>query len=128
MGDSLIEDDHLNHARRLELKARNKGIKLMLPDDFIFADSYSAGALTSIIPQADTLEKGRVPAGWMSLDHGDQTILNIVTTFKSARTFFWNGPIGAEELLSYSYASHSVAALAAALGETNGSNSVLTLL
>eukprot|EP00467_Chlorarachnion_reptans_P009024 CAMPEP_0114501572 /NCGR_PEP_ID=MMETSP0109-20121206/8567_1 /TAXON_ID=29199 /ORGANISM="Chlorarachnion reptans, Strain CCCM449" /LENGTH=474 /DNA_ID=CAMNT_0001679305 /DNA_START=382 /DNA_END=1806 /DNA_ORIENTATION=- len=119
MGDSLVEDDHLNHARRLELKARNKGIKLMLPDDFIFADSYSAGALTSIIPQGDTTEKGRVPAGWMSLDHGDQTILNIMTTFKSARTFFWNGPIGAEELLSYSYGSHCVGALASALGEMN---------
>jgi len=118
-GDSLVEDDMLNHARRLELKARNKGIKLLLPDDFLYADSYSLKSLTSSLPYNDLGEKGRVPAGWMCLDHGDLTVLNIVTQFKTARTFFWNGPIGAEELDSFAYSSHSVAALASALGASN---------
>eukprot|EP00466_Bigelowiella_natans_P011214 jgi/Bigna1/92373/estExt_fgenesh1_pm.C_180007 len=80
-------------SRRLELKARNKGIKLIFPDDFLFADTYSVKALTSILPYSELGEKGRVPAGWMVLDHGDLSVLNIVTQFKSARTFFWNGPM-----------------------------------
>nr|AAP79196.1 phosphoglycerate kinase 2 [Bigelowiella natans] len=119
IADSLAEDEYLNHARRLELKARNKGIKLIFPDDFLFADTYSVKALTSILPYSELGEKGRVPAGWMVLDHGDLSVLNIVTQFKSARTFFWNGPIGAEELDNFAYGSHAVAALASAIGAMN---------
>jgi len=119
LGDSLNEPEQYKNARRLELKARNRGIKIMYPEDFVFADGYEKGSLTTCIPFTSVEEPGHVPSGWMNLDAGESSMLYCISTIKSAETVFWNGPVGAEEVEKFAYGTHALAASLAGLADCN---------
>ena len=42
-GDSLVEDDQLELASRLEVSAKAKGVELLLPVDYVVADRFEGG-------------------------------------------------------------------------------------
>ena len=69
MGDSLVEDDKLEDARRLMAKAEAAGKPFILPVDVAVGEKFAADAEGTITtPDA-------VPEGWRILDVGPQTIL-----------------------------------------------------
>ena len=68
MGDSLVEDDKLEDARRLMAKAEAAGKPFILPVDVAVGEKFAADAEGTITtPDA-------VPEGWRILDVGPQTI------------------------------------------------------
>ena len=84
IGDSLLEDDQVDHCRTLLEQA---GDRIKLPEDLVAATSTDANAEVRTI--------GRdVPDGWMGLDIGPGTAAEFSDIVTSAGTVFWNGPMG----------------------------------
>ena len=68
VGASLVEDDQLDLARKLEKIAAEKGVKLYLASDICVADKFAADANNKIV------DVNAIPEGWMGLDIGPKTI------------------------------------------------------
>jgi phosphoglycerate kinase len=96
VGQSKVEDDLLETANELRVKARDKGVKLYLPVDCIVADQFDARAET----KRTTVQE--VPKNWMILDIGPATTMLFSEALEDARTIIWNGPMGAFEMDAFS--------------------------
>ena len=70
-GASLVEDDQLELARKLEQIAKEKGVQLYLASDVVVADKFAADAANKVV------DINNIPAGWMGLDIGPKTISDI---------------------------------------------------
>ena len=125
VGSSLHEDaDGQAVALRAKAKAAETGCELLLPSDVIAADAFSADAATQITP-AD-----QVPAGWMGLDVGPETVALYADRIRSAKTVLWNGPMGAFEMTPFAEGTRAVAeAVAECSGTTvvGGGDSVAAI-
>jgi phosphoglycerate kinase len=112
-GDSLVEEEGVELARRALAKAESSDCRLMLPVDLTLGDRFDAGAERR---EADRVE---VPDGWMGLDIGARTAAAYSEEVARAGTVFWNGPMGAFELAPFAAGTRALAeAVAAAPGTT----------
>src|SRR6185312_3055122 len=68
-----------------------EGLPVVLPVDAVAADSFDPEARTELV-RADS-----VPDGWFGLDIGPETRADFARRIASARTVFWNGPMGVFE-------------------------------
>jgi phosphoglycerate kinase len=95
MGDSLVEEDKLEDARRLMAKAEAAGKPFLLPVDVAVGEKFAADAEGTITtPDA-------VPEGWRILDVGPQTILAFGEALVDAKTIIWNGTLGVAEFPAF---------------------------
>jgi phosphoglycerate kinase len=112
-GDSLVEDEGVELARRALEKAESSDCRLLLPVDLVLGDSFDKGAERR---EVDGVE---VPGGWMGLDIGERSAAAYAEEIERAGTVFWNGPMGAFELEPFAAGTRAVAeAVAAASGTT----------
>merc|ERR1711988_793685 len=79
VGSSLVEDDQLDLAKKLEAIAAEKGIKFILPKDVVVADKFAPDANTQTV----TIDS--IPDGWMGLDNGPEATKGSRTSLQSAR-------------------------------------------
>lgn len=84
---SKVEKDKLALARTLLDKAKTKGVDVLLPVDAVVATGLDATEGTTVLV-------GAVPDGMTILDIGPRTIELFAKRFASAKTIFWNGPMG----------------------------------
>lgn len=103
IGKSLVEDDLLDEARRLLVKAEQKGVSLLLPVDVVIAAEISAEA------QIDTVDVKSIPENMMILDIGPKTVAQFKKAIFDARTIIWNGPLGVYEYEPFSHGTCEVA-------------------
>ncbi|MDD3110365.1 MAG: phosphoglycerate kinase, partial [Eubacteriales bacterium] len=103
IGKSLLEEDKLDYAREMLEKARAKGVKLLLPEDTLAADSFSNDASSKVVLS------GEIPEGWLGLDIGPKAQKAFSDAIKSARTVVWNGPMGVFELSNFASGTRAVA-------------------
>ncbi len=92
VGASKTEDDLLATALDLVQTARDKGVKLYFPVDFVVADRFAADAVVKNVTAQD------IPAGWMALDIGPASTICFQEALADVRTIVWNGPMGAFEM------------------------------
>jgi phosphoglycerate kinase len=112
-GDSLVEEEGVELARRALEKAERSRCRLLLPLDLVLGDRFE--------PAADRreLDGTDVPDGWMGLDVGPRTTEAYGREIAGAGTVFWNGPMGAFELEPFAGGTRALAeAVAAAAGTT----------
>ncbi len=102
-GKSLVEDDLIDEAKNLMKYAKEKGVDLVLPVDFIVADDFSPGANTKIV------DADHIPEEWMGLDIGPETINLLDKVIKQSKTIIWNGPAGVFEWDAFSKGTRSIA-------------------
>ncbi len=102
MQKSLVEEDKLPLARTIMEKARDRGVKLILPVDVVVASGLDAEA-------GQTVETTEVPEGQMALDIGPKTIELIRAELHRAKTVFWNGPMGLFETKAFEHGTLEVA-------------------
>jgi len=86
MGASLVETSALPLARELRERWPEK---LRLPGDLMVRLAEDAAG-----ERVRTLKSGQVPPGGAALDIGPVTRAEFAAAIKSARTLFWNGPMG----------------------------------
>lgn len=112
-GDSKIEEDRLDEAFALFDGARDV---IMLPEDHVAADAFSADAETRIV--RDDISSG------MGLDIGPATRELYAGVIADAGTVLWNGPMGVFEMKPF---AEGTLAIARALAEAteNGAQTVV---
>ena len=92
VGASKTEDDLLDTARQLLQTAKEKGVKLYFPVDFVAADRFAADAVVKNVTAQD------IPEGWMALDIGPASTICFQEALADVKTIVWNGPMGAFEM------------------------------
>jgi len=90
-GQSLVEDDYVDTAKKILEKAKENNIRILLPVDVVVADRFAPDARTKVV-SADN-----IPSDWMGLDIGPETAKNIAEVLKNSKTIIWNGPAGVFE-------------------------------
>jgi phosphoglycerate kinase len=110
IGDSLVEDDYLEEARRLMGEADER---LILPVDVVVAEAMEEGVETETVPVDD------IPAGKLGLDIGHDTVALFGGHISDARTIFWNGPMGVFEIDAFAKGTEGVAKAVADSGATS---------
>jgi phosphoglycerate kinase len=103
VGNSLLEADQIDAVRGFIEQARERGVELLLPVDFVIADAFAADANTEIV-SADA-----IPAGWMGLDIGPRTCDLFASRIADAGTVVWNGPMGVFEMEAFAAGTKAVA-------------------
>ena len=99
IGNSLVEDDLLEEANNIILKAKKLGVKFYLPVDVVAAQEFSENTTVKFIPVQE------IPKGWMGLDVGPATSRLFREALNDAQTIIWNGPMGVYEMDRYSKGS-----------------------
>jgi phosphoglycerate kinase len=102
IGKSLVEEDQIGLSLNL-LEAAKERIKFLLPSDHMAAEHKDVHAKRKIV----TNEK--IPGDWICLDIGPETIKIFSEEIQSARTIFWNGPMGVFELEPFSRGTFAIA-------------------
>jgi phosphoglycerate kinase len=105
VGESKFEEDQLDAAKRLLVAG---GDQLVLPLDAVVADGFSEDA------GRQTVAATAIPAGWMMLDVGPQTVAAFAEAVEAAGTVVWNGPLGVYEMAPFRAGTEAVARAVAA--------------
>ena len=92
IGNSLFDPAGAEIVAELVAKAKEKGVRIHLPVDFITGDAFSPTANTG----SATVESG-IPDGWEGFDCGPKTRELFAKVIASAKTIVWNGPCGVFE-------------------------------
>ncbi len=112
-GDSLVEEEGVELARKALAKLESSKCRLVLPVDLVLGRSFDADTERR---EQDGIE---VPKGWMGLDIGPRSAAAYADEIARAGTVFWNGPMGAFELAPFAGGTRVVAeAVAEAPGTT----------
>lgn len=101
IGKSLLEEDKLELAKDLLNRAKENGVEILLPVDFVVSDSFGKDAKAIIADDIDPdLE---------SLDIGPKTIELFVKALEGAKTVVWNGPMGVFEFPQFASGTNAIA-------------------
>ena len=104
VGKSLVEDDKLDAARKIEADAAARKITLALPVDHVVADKLDASAAAEVLKVGDVSIGDR-----MGLDIGPATIKAYESLLADAKTVVWNGPMGVFEIDKFAAGTNAVA-------------------
>lgn len=111
VGNSLVEDEHLETANQIMRAAQAKGVRIYLPTDVVAADRFAADAATQVTASV------QIPDGWMGLDVGPQTLESYAEVVRTAKTLLWNGPLGVFELDAFAAGTRGLGEAIAAATE-----------
>ena len=103
VGKSLLEADWLDYCKEMIQKAKDKGVKLLLPEDSVCAKEFSADA------QPVTVDSMNIPDDMMGMDIGPKAIAAYADAVKDAGTVIWNGPMGVFEFPAFAAGTKAVA-------------------
>jgi phosphoglycerate kinase len=109
LGSSRVEEDSLETCRTILARAARQNVEVLLPVDVVAAGSPE-DTRTQVVPAT------AVPAGLMALDIGPQTVAAFGERLRSARTIFWNGPMGVFEKEPFAAGTMAVAQAIATSG------------
>jgi phosphoglycerate kinase len=114
VGKSLVEDDLLDEAQRIDAGAKERRLRFELPVDHVVAPKLEAGAPAETLATTDAAIGDR-----MGLDIGAKTAQIYRGAVADAKTVVWNGPMGVFEIDAFAAGTMEVArAVAAVKGTT----------
>ena len=122
-GSRSSRRSRLRLAGELLRSARERKVDLVLPVDHVVADEARAGAPTATVRD--------IPAGKIGLDIGPATLERFRAVIATARTIFWNGPLGMFEVAPFDTGTMAIAAAVADSGATSivgGGDSVAAVM
>lgn len=103
IGKSLFDAEKENEAKAVLAKAREKGVKILLPADHICGKEFAETTEPVLV------ENVNIPADLMGLDIGPKTIELFRNELLNCKTIFWNGPMGVFEFPNFAKGSFAVA-------------------
>ncbi len=103
IGKSVLEEDKIELAEEILKQAESSDCDFMLPVDAVVADEFANDANTKIV------KHDSIPAGWLGLDIGPETMELFASKIKNAGTIVWNGPVGVFEMDSFAKGTQSIA-------------------
>jgi phosphoglycerate kinase len=103
VGKSLIEAGKAEEVKEMLKEATQRGVAILLPEDHIIVRELQAGA-------SYWTTRGReIPEDRVGVDIGPQTMNSFSSAIRSARTIFWNGPMGVFETSPFDCGTRAVA-------------------
>lgn len=124
VGKSLVEEDKLEIAAQIMKKAEDHGVKLLLPLDHLLTASIDSRQVAGV---ADSYP---LPEEMMAVDLGPKTVTEYKNIIKTARTIFWNGPLGVFEVEAFARGTTEIARAVAesgALSVVGGGDSIAAI-
>ncbi len=103
IGDSLLEEDKIELAAEILNEAQERKINFILPQDVVVADAFANDAQTRVVPVTS------MPAGYMGLDIGPESIRRFSEEITKSKTIIWNGPVGVFEMPNFAKGTRAVA-------------------
>lgn len=103
VGNSLCEVDKVNLALEAMEKAKQKGVKLLLPVDTKVGKEFKPDTESKTVPWTE------IPDDWEGFDIGEKTIEMFKEELKNAKTVIWNGPLGLFEFDQFAIGTNSIA-------------------
>ena len=103
IGKSLLEEDKCAYALEMIEKAKQKGVKLLLPVDTVAATEFAADAEPHVV------DAMHIPADMMGMDIGPKTVELFCAATKGAGTIVWNGPMGVFEFPTFATGTKAMA-------------------
>ena len=103
VGKSLVEEDKLELAKKLETKAKELGVELLLPTDVVVADNFAPDANDRTVPIEE------IPDGWMGLDIGPDSVKVFQDALADCNAVIWNGPMGVFEFDKFAVGTEAIA-------------------
>ena len=107
-GDSLLEPDFIDYAKKMMEKA---GDKLIIPVDTVVAKAFDNDAESKVV-------EGSIEDGWMGLDIGPKSVKLFSDVLKTAKTVVWNGPMGVFEMPNFAKGTNAIAQVLADIDAT----------
>lgn len=95
VGKSLLEKDYMEYALQMEEKAKEKGVKLLIPIDTVVGDDFKNDCNFKVV------ERGEIPDDMEGMDIGPKTCKLFTEAIKDAKTVVWNGPMGCFEMPNF---------------------------
>ena len=112
VGNSLCEVDKTGLALEAMEKAKQKGVKLLLPIDTKIGKEFKPNT------ESKTVAWTEIPDGWEGFDIGEKTIAMFKEELKNAKTVIWNGPLGLFEFDQFAIGTNEIAKTLAELDAT----------
>lgn len=109
VGNSICEMDKLDLALELMEKAKQKGVKLILPVDTKVGKEFKPDTESKIVKYTE------IPADWEGFDIGPETIKIFTEELQKAKTVVWNGPLGLSEFEQFAMGTNEIAKVLADL-------------
>jgi phosphoglycerate kinase len=119
IGKSLLEADKQELALEILKKAKEKGVKVIMPLDNVCADAFSNDANRQIVAT------GQIPDGWEGLDIGPESVKLFMEVVANSKTILWNGPMGVFEFENFATGTNAIAEAVVKATEENGAFSLI---
>lgn len=103
VGNSLVEDDMIDTARRILSKAHELNAHLYFPVDHLVTKEFAADV------EYRHVARGGIGDDEMGMDIGPLSIQKFTHVLKGARTVVWNGPVGVFEFPRFATGTVSLA-------------------
>jgi phosphoglycerate kinase len=103
VGKSLLEQDQVEAVKGYLTDAAAGGTQIVLPSDIVVAPEFAADAPPTVVPA------NGMPADQVGLDIGPESSHVFASVISSAKTVFWNGPMGVAEWESFAAGTKAVA-------------------
>ncbi len=110
IGKSLLEADKLDVARKFLKDAEAQKVDFALPTDVVVAPAIEEGVETRVVSSDE------IPADWMGLDVGPETVATFKSKLAGAKTVIWNGPLGVFEMEQFAKGTLGIAEAVANCG------------
>lgn len=116
VGSSLLEVDQIGTVKGYLKRAEELGVEVVLPTDIVVASKFGADAEVAITSSSE-IEETAFGASGLGLDIGPESAKAFADVIRSAKTVFWNGPMGVFEIDAFANGTKQVAQ---ALSEVQG--------
>ena len=108
VGASLLEVDQIDTCKEYLKRAAELGVEVILPTDIVVASKFGADAEVAVTA-ADAIESSPFGATGLGLDIGPESAARFAAEIASAKTVFWNGPMGVFEIDKFANGTRAVA-------------------
>ena len=103
IGKSLLEEDRIEMAKEILQQAKEKNVNFLLPVDVVVADKFDNEARRKVVKVTE------IPADYMGLDIGPESIELFGKEIKKSKTIIWNGPVGVFEMPNFATGTRKIA-------------------
>lgn len=103
VGMSIVDNTKIDLANEILDKAKEKGVKIVLPIDNVGAKEFSEDA------EVKLFNSGFIADDYQGMDIGPKTIKAFKKIIKKAKTIVWNGPVGVYEYEKFKKGTNKIA-------------------
>ena len=121
IGNSLYKPEWEPIAEAAIIKARERGVKFLIPVDALITDHFDFGTM-QVGTTKFTAPGESIPDGWEGVDIGPESVKLFSKEIATAKTVLWNGPMGVFEIKACAKGTFDIAE---AIAANTGAKSII---